>query len=736
MSETMYIKLHREETQKTQADVAAILQQILGQSVTQGQVSRWEENPEVVPLKVLRGIAQALGRTLDELCEPPLGRDAMCVNPGVPYAQLNRNVSVLRACLDAAPEALSFSGIPEPRQVEELCQRVGRKPNVAFAGHFDAGKSRLCNAIIGEDLLPARYQPTTSAGTWLIHSDDRPAWADKQVYVYRKGFDPLRRAELDYCRDLQEAAGDFEILAPFAARRPGQATIEEFTVVVYHDAAILRACNLLDVPGNQHSAEDNRAATASLVHCDILIYVSRAQGFLDEQDLTQLRMHLRQLPTWEARGLRPLDNLLIVASHSHPGMKRGEIDSLCAEGAATLFRELSETVFAERTERTKVAISETDVRRRIFPFWFETPELREALRQALTAVLSVDVPPLWSHGADEEVESFRVRAKGACDDRISYFRAVLGDVEAAERGLARMAATEAARATARAAGRQAVLRAVQSQWEGSRRFLAAEYPLLMSEESVKTFIEKRYANKKDAEKHAAGGVIDRLQRRVGQDAAKRSSEIAKVVEDYLGQYEVDGPALLRPDGSAAVGIEFDARGTFLGGMAGIGTVGALGAWAATLGNLGGYIIVAKVASLLAALGIEVGGSAALVSLVAALGGPAVVAVVLGAIIAIGIGWLFGESWSTRLARKICKTLESNNVRQAFEGSINTYWGGTQEAFTRAADAVERDYVAHVHQLRLTVRASAESPEDLKRLVTTLERLRDFFGGLPWKASAM
>lgn len=735
MSDTPQLKSHREAAKKTQAEVAAIISEMTGQPVTQGQVSRWEENPDSVPIKMARAYAQAVGVTMDELLEPPLGRDDMRIEPGDPYVALRRNVGLLRACLEAAPAPVDTEGIPRPAQVEDLCARVERKPNVVLAGHFDAGKSRLSNALLGDDILPTRYQPTTASGTWMFHIDDRPAWCGEVVYVFAKGFDPTRIRDADYCRSVLVASGSIEILAAYAAHPPGGRNERDLTVVAFLDAPILRACNLLDVPGNQHSEQDTAAAAAGLARADVLIYVSRAQGFLDEQDIIQLRAQLRQLPTMEARGVRPLENLILVASHAHPKMSKQEVDDLCDAGAVTMMRELGTTVFDERAQRSKTPTTLHDVRRRIFPFWFETPERRDPLRRALTDTLGDALPAAWNRGADEEVESFRNGARGACDQSIAQYRRVLADVEAARREFQERRALETARAEMRRAKKQTVLHAVATQWMGSKLFLKETYPNIVNEDAVKQFLKTRYKSKKDAEKHAAGAVVDELQSALMKDTAKRSQTLVPLVEDFLGQFgSVGAGEPARPDGSPAVGVAFDARGAFLGGMAGLGTVGALGAWAATLGNLGGYIIVAKVASLLAALGIEFGGSAALVSLVAALGGPAVVAVALATALAIGIGWLFGESWESRLAGKIVKALEKNKVQQAFEKSINDYWQGTQNSFVVAGDAVEQSYQRHLKDLERVITGSITSPDELQRLVARLERVRDFFAGLPWRVS--
>ncbi len=54
-------------------------------------------------------------------------------------------------------------------------------------------------------------------------------------------------------------------------------------------------------------------------------------------------------------------------------------------------------------------------------------------------------------------------------------------------------------------------------------------------------------------------------------------------------------------------VPFDARAAFLGGLAGGGTFGALAGWAAIVAggsNLGAYLLVPQVVSLLARLGCD------------------------------------------------------------------------------------------------------------------------------------
>jgi len=733
MSDTPHLKQHREKhAKKTQADVARIVSEISGQNVNQSQISRWEEDPDTIPARMMRSLAQALGITIEELFEPPVGQEDMRVDPGAPYEQVRWNVALLRSYLGTAPSTPPPIGVPSPAQVEDLCVRLQRKPNVVLSGHFDAGKSRLCNALLGEGALPARYRPTTAASTWLRHIEDRPEGYADAVYVFGQGFDPVRIGDPEHCNTHRVASGGLETLSAYAIHKDGKVNTGEYTAVVFLDAPLLRACNLVDLPGHQHNEKDARIAEAGLGHADVLVYLANATGFLDGEDLAHLRGHLRHLPLLEEHGVPPLSNFLLVASHAHPNMTDKDVEDILEGGAQTLIRELSDTVFAERTSRSGKSITYADVRARMFPFWFERADRREPLQRAVRETLGERIPATWRPLADKEVEAFRESSRGACDAQIEQWRRALQDIEAARRDHTARVVAESARSQRRKAGRQKVQTAIQHARQGALVQLSTGYPALVNDDEVERLIRKRYKDKKAAQQHAPGALIDLLQSQVAVDGERRSKELVPLIDEYLGHFgNLGAPA--RPDGTPSVRIAFDARGTFLGGMAGLGTIGALGAWAATLGNLGGYIIVAKVASLLASLGISVGGSAALVSLVAALGGPMVVGVALAVVVGWVISAFFGESWQRRLAKKVVQALEEKKVRQKFAEGVDKFWRDTETAFTSAAEAVEAEYQRRIDGFGRALASTGSSAEP-ERLLTQLQAYRDFFAGLPWKRS--
>lgn len=729
-SDAPHIKAHREATHKTQADIAKIVSDITGQSIQQSQISRWEDDPGSIPTKLLRPLATALGVALDELFEPPRGNDAMMVDPGRPYLQLRKNVGLLRACLESSPGVDPPQGVPDPKQVNQLCVHIERKPNVVLAGHFDAGKSRLVNAMLGGDYLPAKYRPTTAASTWIRHIDDRPEGMTESVYIFPGDADVVLPEGIAKLSQYAIAQGGLEILPSFATHKGQKDSQREgdFTAVLFIDAPILCACNIIDLPGHAHSTKDANIAVRAMAHADILVYLSRAAGFVDSMDMVHIRGGLRQLRKLETNGLPLLSNFFVVASHVHPGIPDEELRDILDDGAKVLLRELGETVLSERYE---VSVTEAVLRSRIFPFWFERPDRREELRTALRDALGKHVPMAWLSAVDAEVEAFRSRGKGICDRHIDQYRRVLNDIQQANRDLEERRDAEPKRKVSRMKEREVVRRQVHERRAASIKLLDDTLDEVVNEGFVTEFIKRRYNNKKDAQKHVLGAVIDLIQHRMVENVKKESEALTRDLERFIGRYDGLHDELRRPDGASAVRIEFDARGVFLGGMASAGVAGALSVWAASLGNLGGYIIVAKAASVLSSLGLGI-GSAKLVTFVSMFGGPAMFGGVIVAVAGWAIYALFGEAWQKRLARQVVDAMKKNNVRQTFQTSLLEHWDNTARSFDLASDHLEAEYTKQLDALCQAVANGSRDRAGMERLLEAIQRIRDFFGGLPWK----
>ena len=173
---------------------------------------------------------------------------------------------------------------------------------------------------------------------------------------------------------------------------------------------------------------------------------------------------------------------------------------------------------------------------------------------------------------------------------------------------------------------------------------------------------------------------------------------------------------------------FNVTRAFASGLAGLATFGALAFWASTLGNLGAYILIAKGVSLLSALGISVGGTAAAASAIAAIGGPIVLGIALAIIAAISVFAIFSGGWEKSIAKKIVAEYDKNNCLLKFKDVIDGYWKDTEIAFNASADKLESDWKKYVNDLSGLV--NNYDIEEIQRKIETAKDLKSFFENIP------
>lgn len=142
-------------------------------------------------------------------------------------------------------------------RVRELAEKLtAGEYGIAFAGHFSAGKSRMINSLLGEDILPSSPVPT-SANLVRVHRGEK---GDDYARVFFHRGKPRRYlAPYDYdmlrsfCRDGDEIRG-----------------IE----LCRSDLDLPSKVVIMDTPGIDSADDAHRAATEAALHlADIILYV-------------------------------------------------------------------------------------------------------------------------------------------------------------------------------------------------------------------------------------------------------------------------------------------------------------------------------------------------------------------------------------------------------------------------------------------------------------------------------
>ncbi|MCC0565550.1 dynamin family protein [Brevibacillus borstelensis] len=141
-----------------------------------------------------------------------------------------------------------------PGKLLQLAEKTrGAELNIAFCGHFSAGKSTMINTLLGASLLPSNPIPT-SANVVKIRGGEKAA----RVYTHNNGvltFDPDTEME-----KLKQFAVDGDTV--------------EWVEVSYPGTMLNEKASLLDTPGIDSTDAAHKIATESALHlADVVIYM-------------------------------------------------------------------------------------------------------------------------------------------------------------------------------------------------------------------------------------------------------------------------------------------------------------------------------------------------------------------------------------------------------------------------------------------------------------------------------
>lgn len=727
------LKKLRENTSLTQKDLADIL------GIDQSQISRYEADPSSVGAELYFRWVSALGVRVQ------LGGEvesaAPAVDPGAPYEELGRRLTLLEDyCGFSAPASsgeLGGRGLPDAHELKQLVASLRRKPSIALIGKFDAGKSKTANGVLGQEYLPTNYQPATKLITFVRHLDDRPAWMAEDVWVMGPDFKFDLANDQEHCQQHRIVAGNLETLRDYGTYGGRHEDSSASAALVYLPSPVLKACNVIDLPGFRNDPEnadqDGRRASEAFSMADVVLYVSAMAGFIDGNDLGNLSNLIRCLPPFEVESpnFPNLGQLFIIATHVHPGVKDQDITLALDKASHRLFEQIKDTALRNRGKNTGRTYTQADVRARMFPFWAETESRRRDLREALRVCVKDHIPLALHSNANRRISEFRTRANHQLGAQLDAYTKILEDMASAKKRFEVLLAEQPARQERSARQRRRVEHAIDDVASKSAVEWTREYDSVVNADNLERLITKRFSKlddgKNEAKRYAPSYVLEILQGKLGDIIQTHSQSLTGEVEKFLGEFTDESGFIAGSD------VPFDAKGAFVGGLAGAGVVGALAIWAASLGNLGGYILAAKAVGVLSSVGIGIsGGTAGAMSLVSAIGGPVTLAV--GAFVLIGLAaWsLFGASWESRLAKKLEKDFDAQQMKQKLSASLAGYWNNTRTSFGKAADAVEARYKAELDNLRSIVENPQTSRAGIEKARDAARDLLGFFGNMPWK----
>lgn len=659
------------------------------------------------------------------------------------YRDINLWKRLLTSYLKSSVDVIETNSYTkdEVQRIDEILRFVDRcssKPVVAFVGPSDAGKSTMINVLTGIDALLTRWTPATSATILFKHIDDKPEWmANDDAWIFRAeskeiGWDFRRYDEYEYCKVLKVAGGELSVLSEYCNRNRNSKEAGVDSAVVYLDSELLRVCDIIDLPGfGTESYAESVQAHRAKEKADVVVFLCQANGFFNKnEDVSFLKDVIHQMPSVRIDSTsQPLSNLLIVATQAHiPGEKN--LDAIFQRGHEVISEQLSEDVIRERFEMEKGYFVNC-LRERFFSYSLENSLLRKKFESELQHLLTEIMPAFRMVELNKGIAEVRLKAGKEIGQKIREYESILRDREQAIEDHKIKTDNRDSFVSKVIDQRKHLLDLAQT----FRRMNLSDLSIWERESitvgSIERMIRDRHYNRKQAQEYVASNVSDLYLAKTSQLTKASVLQFHEKVEKAIAELERTVSEWEKTE-MGTVRIPFDVKGAWAGGLAGAGVLGALSLSVASLGNMGGYILVAKGVSLLSSLGISVGGTAAASSFVAAIGGPVTIAVALSLGALLLTKKVFGESWQTRLAKQVYKLFIDEKVLKQYQSRINQLWNDTEQALNSVTQSLIAKYDDELQNMERII--DTQDEEELRQCIVHYRQTRDFFVGLPWVGS--
>ena len=698
--------------------------------ISQDKVSRMESDPSQVSLEVLIKIATHFGMSLDELISLPKPiMQALSVDYTWSSAEFIR-----RTLLDyIRKNEVSESYEKDIHELTALVEKTIRKPKVAFIGRSDVGKSTMINTLLGTTKMPAHWTPATAIAVYIKHTNDRPDYMDDDVWVFRSDmatnetWDDTRLGDEEYCRSLKLSSGNYDLLNTYGTRKGEHFAESKATAaVVFIDSSLLLDCDIVDLPGygTGDRLEDDALSLREKSKADVLVYMSIANGFMRSEDISYVKDAIPSLADIQSCGeaeIKPLANLFIVASQAHviDHGNQTELKNILSAGCERFEKSLTDGFWDERRKPDSLL-------ERFYTYTSNSPALRERFENDFSRLIEA-LPQVVEQKAKDIIAEWAASKDDDLQNVISGYQQLLDDRKRCEETLKEYDRNEPKRHAAFQKARQKVVESIARYKRESRDEVADYYSDTITVDHLVSLMEQRDVKKKKDDLQVFSTYVSGLlQDKTNAVLKKKSKQLTADIDEFLNAFEVS--AAISVDSVSFKIAPFSKEQAFAAGLTGVATYGALAIWAASCGNLGGYILVAKGVSLLSALGISVGGTAAATSAVASIGGPVVLGIALALIAAISVFAIFSGGWRKSVAKKFVESCRNERVLDKLQSNMNTYWNDTQAAFNASADSLDAEWKKHIEDLREQLRSY--DVDAIIKARNEAEKMRNFLQNIP------
>ena len=712
---------------KTQAAFAELI------GVEQSSISRWEKDPENIPYQVIQRILEKTGASYEELTgwKKPIPEPLRVEDT---WKKVDLTKTTLQ---DYIVNVLDKTNIPETERalyINDLCEGIKSnliKPKVAVVGRSDTGKSTLINALIGNDKMPTAWTPTTSIAVYLKHISDRPAFIEEDAWVFaaqhgeERTWNEKKLYDEAYCRAWKIGAGGAEILQSFGTRQGENYDKDAGSAVLFIDAPILKACDIIDLPGfGTETESDDEITFRTAQQADVIIYLSQANGFMRIEDITYLKRNINELPVWERKdfnALKPLCNLFIVASQAHTvnNGNRVQLREILDVGCKSLLKTFPDDYLRERGNISGYEYSDggyDELRARFFAYTTDIPDICTAFNAELKTILET-LPTIINEMVKTFVKEYVASRKPNLINEINKYEGIIAERDRYEVLLEAIKNNEISRMKDNDFRKQELRNEIsQLQEESRNEFLTYMSETINIDALVQLMRNKGIKNKKEDVELFGSSIQSMLQTKCETLLKEKSQILSEKSKDYIIAFS---ESIAKPFENNNITVDFDATWAFVSTLSRVGVFGGFGSF------LGSTITGALI---LSSAGFSIGSAIIGGTLSTPILGP--IGIVLGLLIASGLGVvkLFGGGWEKNVAKKIVKAIEENKIEIKYSEAINEYWNQAKTAFEKAAEDLDNSWNDYVKNLEATV--SSFDINEIQNKIDTLRNISDFFDNIP------
>lgn len=599
------------------------------------------------------------------------------------------------------------------------CVKKLRKPRISFSGKSDTGKSTLINSLLGAERMPAKWTPTTSIVVYIKHIDDRPSFMKEDVWIFGKKSNELwNDIYLDdegYCRKFLIEKGDFSLLSTFGTHQHEENGKKIATsAVAFIDSPLLKNCDILDLPGFGATSEDDALQKFNTQDnvTDILLYLSRSNGFLENGDIDYLRECIKSLRPVEQKGknnIKKLENLFVIASQAG-AVSNGNstelkeiLDIKCKALCSTYANssERCENLLPIRTKLTGYVYNEEDFRARFFTYEKDMTRLCKQFNNAFISI--TENLPIAMY--NEFAENLKVIVSDSIDiiKKCAYgWESVLENQSKYLELLREIKDKEPARKIEQKSKNDEIYTFITSSCIGTQQDIESMYTSMMNEDNLISLIDKYdVKNQKESKQNFASTVNDILSKKIQKIITNKTDLYTQKIDDYLHEYS---QTFSDYSTGKNIIINFDSTNSFALGLTKLTALGASMAWLATS---------------FPAMSLFTFGSLAGWSSVISIGG--IIGIAISAFIASVVFLVNAMTWKKDLANKIIKAYTKNDYLEKIFDDVDKYWNDTRSSFKIASQRVEDDWTKQIEEY--------ESLADEKNIPKIQKKIAEIYKGL-------